>query len=60
MPDRAALSVPGVTRSPRPRKVPTPTRAKLLEAAAYVFADRGYYHATIPRFAAAPVRTWRR
>ena len=47
MPDRAALSIPGVPRLPRPRKVPTPTRAKLLEAAAHVFADRGYYHATI-------------
>jgi TetR/AcrR family transcriptional regulator, regulator of cefoperazone and chloramphenicol sensitivity len=44
---RATLSVSGIPRSPRPRKVTTPTRAKLLEAAAQVFADRGYYHATI-------------
>lgn len=34
-------------RSRRPRKVSTPTRAKLLEAAAHVFADHGYYGATI-------------
>jgi TetR/AcrR family transcriptional regulator, regulator of cefoperazone and chloramphenicol sensitivity len=47
MAHRATRSVPGISRLPRPRKVRTPTRAKLLEAAAQVFADRGYYNATI-------------
>jgi TetR/AcrR family transcriptional regulator, regulator of cefoperazone and chloramphenicol sensitivity len=47
MPQRTTVSLPDVARSTRPRKVTTPTRAKLLEAAAQVFADRGYYSATI-------------
>ena len=47
MADRAILSMSGAPRSARPRKVATPTRAKLLEAAAQVFADRGYRNATI-------------
>lgn len=44
---RAALPIHSVARPRRPRKVSTPTREKLLEAAAQVFADRGYYNATI-------------
>ena len=44
---RSSLAVSRVSRSGRPRKVTTPTRTKLLEAAAQVFADCGYYNATI-------------
>jgi len=47
MAHRAAFSISGTPRAPRPRKVATSTRAKLLEAAAQVFADCGYHHATI-------------
>ena len=47
MAHRATLPISDAPRSPRPRKVTTPTRAKLLEAAAQVFADRGYHNATI-------------
>jgi TetR/AcrR family transcriptional regulator, regulator of cefoperazone and chloramphenicol sensitivity len=47
MAHRATLPIHSVARAPRPRKVSTPTRAKLLEAATRVFADRGYYNATI-------------
>jgi len=47
MSHRVALSVSGVPRPSRPCKVATATRAKLLEAAAQVFAERGYYNATI-------------
>jgi TetR/AcrR family transcriptional regulator, regulator of cefoperazone and chloramphenicol sensitivity len=47
MDQRATLAAPGDPRPSRPRKVATATRAKLLEAAAQVFAERGYYNATI-------------
>jgi TetR/AcrR family transcriptional regulator, regulator of cefoperazone and chloramphenicol sensitivity len=47
MAQRTTAWLPDVARSPRSRKASTPTRAKLLEAAAQVFADRGYYNATI-------------
>lgn len=43
------MSSTSTLASPRPRRRPTdaPTREKLLEAAAEVFAEKGYYKATI-------------
>jgi AcrR family transcriptional regulator len=44
---RTALTAPAVRQKNRPTAPEAPTREKLIEAAGEVFAERGYYKATI-------------